>query len=694
MKNIWKRLAGMLVTACMVMAMVPALPAAAADTEITHVELPTDYPAIMAGTFHSDYTYTMDTSSSNYTTTFQASGATVKSVLGYNSTITATLTANDGYVFSASPSNLYWKRTSLSNGNKTAIFTRDLHVDPKSTINAISLSGIASPEPGQTPAAAQSVIASGDGDLSLTVADINDEYTFRWVGDLDPNNKFKEGVAYELCVPLYSGSNNSISPSATVTNATVNGVTPSVIFPQTNMTHKTYAVLSYQFPGIVSSVQIDNVAPVAGEKPTTTITNSSYRATIAWDPPVDADESFLNDTVYTATIELTAVGGVTFSDNIVNGNHSLDGETPAASKIIRNSDTSVTVTHSFSKTASVVSSIRFNDVAPVAGKNPTEKISNEGYQAVFTWNPPVNGNFLNDTVYTATIEVTAQKDKDTNQAYEFSDDIVDGNISLDGVILSAGEGIRKSKTKVEITHTFPKTASVVPPVVPPVTTIPSATSTPYIPPVTVPADTASGSTTGAKIEMQASQLPSGVEAKDVTFVAKAVETATAPAQAVSAPAKLASTTLASIPNLPTAKSITVFDLDLLLKSSGEKVDFSGKVIVSIPMPAGYGSFLRVFHVANDGTMTEVPAVISGSNILLTLEHFSHYAVVDFASPAGKLPTKLTASAAVTTAATTAKPSEGGNNAGKNPTTGAMLPLLAILGCVGAGTLAVKARKRK
>ena len=211
---------------------------------------------------------------------------------------------------------------------------------------------------------------------------------------------------------------------------------------------------------------------------------------------------------------------------------------------------------------------------------------------------------------------------------------------------------------------------------------PSTPSTPYIPPVTVPADTASGSTSGAKLEMKASQLPSGVEASDVTFVAKAV----------SAPAKLASTTLESIPNLPTAKSITVFDLDLLLKSSGKKVDFTGKVTVSIPMPAGYGSYLRVFHVANDGAMTEVPAVISGSNILLTLEHFSHYAVADFASPAGKLPTKLTGGVAVTTAATTAKPSEGGN-AGKNPTTGAMLPLLAILGCAGAGAVTIRTRRK-
>ena len=228
---------------------------------------------------------------------------------------------------------------------------------------------------------------------------------------------------------------------------------------------------------------------------------------------------------------------------------------------------------------------------------------------------------------------------------------------------------------------------------PPAPPTPSEPSTPSIPPVVVPADTASGSTTGAKIEMQASQLPSGVEASDVTFVAKAVEAATAPAQVVSAPAKFAAATLASIPNLPTAKSITVYDLDLLLKSSGKKVDFTGKVTVSIPMPAGYGSFLRVFHVANDGTMTEVPAVISGSNILLTLEHFSHYAVVDFASPAGKLPASLTASAAVTTAATTAKPSEGGN-AASNPKTGAgTIPeLLVVLPLSGIAAILLRRRK--
>ena len=217
----------------------------------------------------------------------------------------------------------------------------------------------------------------------------------------------------------------------------------------------------------------------------------------------------------------------------------------------------------------------------------------------------------------------------------------------------------------------------------PVVTVPSAPSTPSVPPVVVAADTASGSTSGAKIELKASQLPSGVEASDVTFSAKTQEDASAPVQAAEA-------TLASIPGLPAAKAIAVYDLDLLLKSSGKKVDFTGKITVSIPMPAGFGKYLRVFHVADDGTMTEVPAVINGSSIVLTLEHFSYYAIVDFASPAGKLPAKLTATGnpATTTAAS--------DSVTANPKTGATAVSVAgiLLMLAGAGALLVSKKTKK
>lgn len=222
----------------------------------------------------------------------------------------------------------------------------------------------------------------------------------------------------------------------------------------------------------------------------------------------------------------------------------------------------------------------------------------------------------------------------------------------------------------------------------PVVTVPTSLtpSTPSVPPLTIKPDSATGSgnVSGAKIELAASQLPSGVKPADVTFSAKPQALEASPVQAARA-------ALAAIPNLPEIKGITAYDLDFLLKSSGKKVDFSGQVTVTLPIPVGYGSFLRVFHVADDGTMTEVPAVINGGNILLTLEHFSTYAIVDFASSAGKLPAVLTAKAP---AATTAKPVHGGN-AEQNPKTGAgAMPMAALLLMLaGSVVLAVGTKQR-
>lgn len=206
---------------------------------------------------------------------------------------------------------------------------------------------------------------------------------------------------------------------------------------------------------------------------------------------------------------------------------------------------------------------------------------------------------------------------------------------------------------------------------------------PYVPPVTIPTDATSGNASGVKIEMQASQLPSGVEAKDVAFSAKPVASTSTPVKAVEA--------ALSSSNLPEAKDVAVYDLDLLLKSSGKKVAFTGKVKVAIPMPTGYGRFLRVFHVADNGTMTEVPAILNGSSIEVTLEHFSYYAVVDFASAVGTIPAKLTASAAATTtqtsvatAATTAN-----DNTSKNPTTGSEAPYALLLGVLAASGILIR-----
>lgn len=211
---------------------------------------------------------------------------------------------------------------------------------------------------------------------------------------------------------------------------------------------------------------------------------------------------------------------------------------------------------------------------------------------------------------------------------------------------------------------------------PPAPSVPSAPS-PSSPAVTIVSEsgTASGNTPGVSLQIRESQLPAGVKPADVMFIAKVAELE-------SAPAKAAEATLASTSNLPGIKAITIYDLDLLLKSSGEKVNFSGKITISLPIPAGYGGFLRVFHVADDGTMTEVPAVINGNHIVLTLSHFSHYAIVDFASPAGKLPATLMVNTA---------PDEDEST---NPKTGSALPSSIIFTACVAGAIALWASKKR
>lgn len=216
--------------------------------------------------------------------------------------------------------------------------------------------------------------------------------------------------------------------------------------------------------------------------------------------------------------------------------------------------------------------------------------------------------------------------------------------------------------------------------VPPQT--PDTGATPTEPTVKVNADGGA-----SNVEFRASQLPTGVAVSDVKLLA-------AQQDASGVPAKAAAATLAAAKDLPAVKGITVYDLGLLLKATGKEVSFTGSVKVILPIPSGYSNFLRVFHVADDGSMTEVPAVINGTNMELTLSHFSYYAIVDFASSAGQLPAVLKANGTTETAAPVTTPANGSNteDTTKNPKTGAVaIPLLAVL-LPAAGVLAFRRKK--
>ena len=212
----------------------------------------------------------------------------------------------------------------------------------------------------------------------------------------------------------------------------------------------------------------------------------------------------------------------------------------------------------------------------------------------------------------------------------------------------------------------------------------------YTPPVTVKGDS------GVKLQLNASQLPSGVKAEDVTMSVQTQDGASKPVQAVNA-------VLTANANFPAVNGMTVYDLNLLLKN-GKTVSFTGKVKVSVPL-AGMGNHLRVFHVDDNGGMTEVHAVINGDAIEFEVEHFSYYAVVDFASYAGTFPLTLKAGttgteAETTPAVTTAPQAETdgttastGGNAEKNPTTGAVAIPAGMLLVAFAGAFATYRKKR-
>ena len=202
-------------------------------------------------------------------------------------------------------------------------------------------------------------------------------------------------------------------------------------------------------------------------------------------------------------------------------------------------------------------------------------------------------------------------------------------------------------------------------------------STPYIPPITVKGDF------GVELILKESQLPEGVKAADLRLPVT-----------MPAPDAIAAT-LASHPELPAAKDINLFDI-ALTDANGDAVKFTGKATVRVPLDE-MGGFLRAFFHDGSGTLSELNASINGNYVEFQVEHFSEYAVVDFASSVGKLPATMTAlkdDAASATSATTVTTADAGDNAASNPTTGAFIPFLAIFGCAGACAVVMKVAKKR
>lgn len=70
-------------------------------------------------------------------------------------------------------------------------------------------------------------------------------------------------------------------------------------------------------------------------------------------------------------------------------------------------------------------------------------------------------------------------------------------------------------------------------------------------------------------------------------------------------------------------------MDISLMKDGVVVQPNGEVLVSIALPEGFdGAKCKVYHIAEDGTFTDMKATYADGKLTFTTDHFSNYVVVE------------------------------------------------------------------
>lgn len=66
-----------------------------------------------------------------------------------------------------------------------------------------------------------------------------------------------------------------------------------------------------------------------------------------------------------------------------------------------------------------------------------------------------------------------------------------------------------------------------------------------------------------------------------------------------------------------------------MQKNGVTVQPKGEVVVSIRLPEGFdGTKCNVYHIAEDGTFTDMKATYADGYFTFVTDHFSNYAVVE------------------------------------------------------------------
>jgi hypothetical protein len=180
------------------------------------------------------------------------------------------------------------------------------------------------------------------------------------------------------------------------------------------------------------------VAPVKGATPVTTITETAqYTGTVTWSPKAT---KFAGETAYTATITLEAKPEFKL-DGVAANFFTVEGATPVTNE----ADTGeIIAVFPATEADTLIDIAAIPGVeAPVTGKTPVTIITEtDQYTGTVTWSP-IATKFAAETVYTATIKLTAKP-----------------GFKLDGVIANffTVNGIATTHVAGVVTVEFPATA--------------------------------------------------------------------------------------------------------------------------------------------------------------------------------------------------------------------------------------------
>jgi uncharacterized repeat protein (TIGR02543 family) len=311
-------------------------------------------------------------------------------VAGQKYTATITLTAEYGYTFKGVSANFF----NVQGANPV---TNSAGTDQDMTVTAVfpatdspvsikNISGVAPPVAGQEP-----------------VRGITDaEYTGTVSWSPDPAGVFGVKTVYTATITLVAASGYTfkgveanffeIQGAETVTNpaGTDQNMTVTARFPATGAT--------------VTIAKIDGVVPpVAGDTPADAIVpTDQFTGTVRWSPQPGAG-GFAPGTVYTATITLTPKTGYTCMGV------AADFFEVAGSAVASNDKDGNIVTAVFQKTDLSVDHRELSYLSPpVYRDTPVTAFTDDAYDGVVKWYPPVGDEFASATVYTATVTLAAR----------------------------------------------------------------------------------------------------------------------------------------------------------------------------------------------------------------------------------------------------------------------------------------------